>query len=197
MFYRHYVYNTFLKGPLLFEFQIKQFVWNFIHESSFCSIFIPSRTTLGVTESSHHLENSSKWCTCILDTLCGSTISVRLWRKKVEVERGRNAEADAEIWGLCPAKEMTMQPLAGQWHPVWLKKQDCRINIKFIWYLHVLDKVPIFHIIYVRFKNTWWSSYLWFTLKSSSIKAFEARKKNPKFLVIFFIRITCLFIFGV
>ena len=35
---------------------------------------------------------------------------------------------------------LTMRPLSGKWHPVWSKKQNCRI--KFTWYLHVLDKVP-------------------------------------------------------
>ena len=35
-----------------------------------------------------------------------------------------------------------MRPFAGHWHPVWSKKKDCRI--KLIWYLYILDKVPIF-----------------------------------------------------
>ena len=36
--------------------------------------------------------------------------------------------------------ERTMRSLSGKWHPVWWKKQNCRM--KFTWYLNVLDKVP-------------------------------------------------------
>ena len=35
-----------------------------------------------------------------------------------------------------------MRPFAGHWHPVWSKKKDCRARL--IWYLNILDKVPIF-----------------------------------------------------
>ena len=40
------------------------------------------------------------------------------------------------------AWQRTMLPFAGHWHPVWSKKQDCRI--KLIWYLNTIDKVPIY-----------------------------------------------------
>ena len=37
-----------------------------------------------------------------------------------------------------------MQLFAGQWHPVWSKKQDCRIYLTL--FLHILAKVfPSFH----------------------------------------------------
>ena len=35
--------------------------------------------------------------------------------------------------------QSTMQTLAGQWHSVWPKKKDCRIQ-----FINILDKVPIF-----------------------------------------------------
>ena len=38
-----------------------------------------------------------------------------------------------------------MLPFAGHWHPVWSKKKDFRI--KLIWYLNILDKVPILSIL--------------------------------------------------
>ena len=39
----------------------------------------------------------------------------------------------------------TMRPFAGNWHPVWSKKKDCRF--KLIWYLYILDKVSNLSIL--------------------------------------------------